>query len=170
MKDVRPTAALVLQALFNILGDVRGAAFLDLFSGSGKVSFEACRRGANPVVSVELVKSRSQKIWEKNTWNFHTHLSMDVRKAFSWICRRGISFDIVFADPPYGCGWAAELPKLLSMRQAAVRDGGMVIIEHSKDEPVIPVEPWAIRDERIYGKSVLSFLSRPFDPTEDDDI
>ncbi len=168
MKEVRPTTGIVLQALFNILGDIRGAGFLDLFSGSGRIAMEACRRGASPVISVELVKSRSKEIWGKNSYDFHTHLCMDVRKALSWISRRKISFDFVFADPPYGDGWGETLPKLLSLRREVVKENGLIVIEHSREEPIMPVEPWVIRDERIYGRSVLSFLSRLLDRTEED--
>ena len=41
MKEARPTSGKVLQALFNILGDIRGKAFLDLFSGTGRVARSA---------------------------------------------------------------------------------------------------------------------------------
>lgn len=159
MKAIRPTTALVFQALFNILGDLKGRAFLDLFSGTGKIALEACKRGARPVLSVELVKARSKDIWEKNPFDFHTHLCMDVRKALSWICRRGISFDAIFADPPYGAGWPEELPEILSQRPSLMKSGGLLIIEHAKNEPVLPAEPWVVKDERVYGKSALSFLS-----------
>nr|HPK06238.1 RsmD family RNA methyltransferase [Aminivibrio sp.] len=45
MKEARPTSGKVLQALFNILGDIRGKAFLDLFSGTGRVAGFARRFG-----------------------------------------------------------------------------------------------------------------------------
>ncbi len=38
-------------------------------------------------------------------------LCMDVRRALSKFAKNGESFDVIFADPPYGLGWGAELPK-----------------------------------------------------------
>ncbi|SMG11307.1 RsmD family RNA methyltransferase [Dethiosulfovibrio salsuginis] len=159
MKEVRPTTGMVLQALFNILGDLRRKSFLDLFSGTGKVAFEACRRGASPVVSVELIRSRSQDIWKKNRYDCHTHLSMDVRKGLSWVARRDMVFDVVFADPPYGEKWGRSLPELLASRSSIVARDGVIVIERSVDDKLAVPDPWILRDERKYGRSVLSFLS-----------
>lgn len=160
MKEVRPTTGMVLQALFNIIGNLNGKSFLDLFSGTGRIAFEACRRGAAPVVSVELVRSRSQEIWKKNSYASHTHLSMDVRKGLSWIDRRNMVFDFVFADPPYGDGWGSSLLELLSSRSSIVAGEGLVIVERSMDDDLTVMEPWVLVDERKYGRSVLSFLRR----------
>jgi len=158
MKEVRPTTGLVVQALFNILGNLEGGAFLDLFSGTGRVAFEACRRGAAPVVSVELVRSRSKTIWKANRFDSHTHISMDVRKGLSWVSRKGFAFDVVFADPPYGARWNETLPDLILSRREILKDGGVFVFEHSREETVKVSSPWSLRDERSYGRSVLSFL------------
>lgn len=160
MKEVRPTTGMVLQALFNILGDVRGKSFLDLFSGTGRIAFEACDRGADPVVSVELLRSRSQEIWRKNRHECHTHLSMDVRKGLSWVARREMVFDFVFADPPYGERWGQVLLELLASRRSIVAPEGVIIVEHAVDDDLVLFEPWVLKDERKYGRSVLSFLGR----------
>ena len=49
MKEMRPTTGKVMQALFNILGPLRGKSFLDLFSGSGQIALNAYKRGADGV-------------------------------------------------------------------------------------------------------------------------
>lgn len=159
MKDVRPTTGLVLQALFNILGDMRGRSFLDLFAGTGRVAFEACRRGASPVVSVELLRARSKAIWAAKRSDDHTHLSMDVRKGLSWVARRELIFDVIFADPPYCDGWGCRLPEILLSRRAVLVPGGTVVIEHAADEPLVAPKPWRVLQERTYGRSVLAFLA-----------
>lgn len=158
MKEVRPTTGMVLQALFNILGDMRGRSFLDLFSGTGRVAFEACLRGADPVVSVELLRNRSKEIWSKNRYDGHTHLSMDVRKGLSWVARRDMVFDFVFADPPYGEKWGSSLPDLLASKRSIVAKSGVIVIERSVDDDLVIVDPWIVKGERKYGKSMLSFL------------
>lgn len=168
MKEVRPTTGMVLQALFNIIGDLRGRSFLDLFSGTGRIAFEACRRGADPVVSVELLRSRSQEIWKKNSYDAHTHLSMDVRKGLSWVDRRNMSFDFIFADPPYGEGWGRSLPELLASRGSVLAEGGLIVIERSVEDDLAIVDPWVLVDERKYGRSVLSFLRRSNEEEEEE--
>ena len=44
MKEMRPTTGKVTLALFNILGNIHGRSFLDLFSGSGQIALTAARR------------------------------------------------------------------------------------------------------------------------------
>ena len=58
LKEMRPTSGKVLLALFNILGNIHGKSFLDLFSGSGRVAATARLKGASPVVLVESDRKR----------------------------------------------------------------------------------------------------------------
>ncbi|PIE54753.1 MAG: DNA methyltransferase [Dethiosulfovibrio peptidovorans] len=159
MRGIRPTTGLVLQALFNILGDMQGRSFLDLFAGTGRVAFEACRLGASPVISVELLRGRSKAIWAAKRFDGHTHLSMDVRKGLSWVARRQMAFDVIFADPPYGDGWGRRLPEVILARRSVLVPEGTVVIEHSVDEPLMASAPWRVLQERVYGRSALAFLA-----------
>ncbi len=114
MKEARPTSGKVLQALFNILGDIRGKAFLDLFSGTGRVAGFARERGADPVVAVETLARRAKDI--KSLFQGDegvTILAMDVRRAAGLLRRKNRAFDVIFADPPYGEGWPAVLGPIL---------------------------------------------------------
>ena len=88
MKEVRPTSGRVLLALFNILGDIEGANFLDLFAGTGHVGLEALKRGANSCIFVENVKSRAENIKKiaqagKNS----IILSLEIRRAVNWLVK-----------------------------------------------------------------------------------
>ncbi len=65
MKEMRPTTGKVTLALFNILGNIHGRSFLDLFSGSGQIALTAARKGAAPVVSVESERKRHAEIVKK---------------------------------------------------------------------------------------------------------
>ncbi len=85
---------------------------------------------------------------------------MDVRKGLSWIDRRNMSFDFIFADPPYGGGWGRSLPELLVSRGSVLAKGGLIIIERSVEDDMVVVDPLVLVDERKYGRSVLSFLRR----------
>lgn len=159
MKDMRPTTGKVMQAMFNILGPLYGNSFLDLFSGSGQISFEAARRGAAPVCSVESERKRQSDI-ARHAPDGVKCLCMDVRRAVSRFAKNGEGFDVVFADPPYELGWGVELPALIAENEAVVADGGVFIFEHSVREDAADMpKPWR-REDRAYGGTVLTFYRR----------
>ena len=169
MKEVRPTSGRVLLALFSILDSMRGAVgspegarFLDLFAGTGRVGFEALRRGAASVVFVESVRARAQTI-ERSVP--HTApgsaavLNFELRRAIAWLRRRKKVFDVVFADPPYHEGWGAALPGIGGLAEL-LAPGGVMVVEHSVREPLtVPPGEWRVESEREYGETVLTFLS-----------
>ena len=94
MKDVRPTSGKVLGALFNILGDIEGKKFLDLFAGTGRVGIEALKHGAESCVFVESVKNRADAI--KKLIPEEIILSLDIRRAVSWLVKREMKFDFIY--------------------------------------------------------------------------
>lgn len=163
MKEVRPTAGKTLQALFNILGDLRGLSFLDLFSGTGRVARHALERGARPVVAVELSRGRAKEVTRLFSGEEGvTVLAMDVRRGVDFLRRRGASFDIIFADPPYGGGWLDVLGAVIFPPGGGVlAPGGVAVIEHSSREKMAEGAAWRIDDVREYGDTVLTFLSAP---------
>ena len=162
MKDIRPTSGRVMSALFSILGDVvDGAEFLDLFAGTGRVGFEALRRGAKSTVFVEGVKSRAEDIRRLSGGNILV-LSLEVRRALSWIVKRGMKFTVIFADPPYNSGWSESLPAIQNL-DAVFADGALMVIEHSVREPVTLISNphnLEITSTREYGETCLTFLQK----------
>ena len=161
MKEVRPTTGKTLSALFSILtsayGTLDGRTFLDLFSGTGRVAKTARDCGAE-IVTVELLRDRAAEIRRSLGEEKHTQLCMDVRRALKWLRKRGMTFDIIFADPPYDMEWGAELPRIIAAGDV-LKSGGTVIIEHSESEKLdLAGTPYELIDSRKYGKSVLGFL------------
>lgn len=162
MKDIRPTSGRVMSALFSILGDsVPGCEFLDLFAGTGRVGFEALRRGANSAVFVEGVRNRAEDIRRLSGAGKNALvLSLEVRRALSWLMKRGMKFTVIFADPPYNSGWCESLPALPNL-DAVFADDAMMIIEHSAREPVTLINNphgLEITSTREYGETCLTFL------------
>ena len=160
MKDVRPTSGRVISALFSILGGkVEGSEFLDLFAGTGRVGIEAMKRGARSVF-VESVKSRADDI--RRNAGESLVLSLEVRRAVSWLMKRDMKFDIIFADPPYNSGWCDTVPAISNL-QAIFADGAVMVIEHSVREPLtLTVNPnnLEVMSSREYGETCLTFLQR----------
>lgn len=160
MKEMRPTTGRVLLALFNILGPLEGMSFLDLFSGSGQVAFEAEKRGAESVCFVESERKRYVEIVKKAPKGVKS-FCIDARRAVSKFSKNKVSFDIIFADPPYDLGWGQELPKLIDDHSSILSDNGFFIYEHSVKEDVLELDSleWS-REDRVYGSTVLTFYKR----------
>ncbi len=107
--SLRPTKAVVLQALRNILRPVvRGTRVLDLFAGSGRVGTGLLEEGAATVVGVDR-REAPEGLPEDYKW-----IRRDVHGYLS--TRREITYDIVYLDPPYKSNYASTLlPKLASI-------------------------------------------------------
>ncbi len=161
MKEMRPTTGKVLQALFNILGSLEGKSFLDLFSGSGQIGLNAYQRRAESVCLVESDRKRHFDI-VKNMPEDVKCLCIDVRRALSRFAKNGESFDVIFADPPYGLGWGTELPQLICRYSEVLSTDGTLIFEHSEKEKADDIPGWK-REERTYGGTVLTFYKRSVD-------
>jgi 16S rRNA (guanine966-N2)-methyltransferase len=163
MKDMRPTMGRVVLAVFNILGPLSGRSFLDLFSGSGRIASEAIKAGASPVYAVESDGRRARAISARLPKEAKV-LRMDVRRALARFAARGESFDVIYADPPYGLGWETEFPALIERHGSVIAKGGVLIYEHSDREKTAPLgenmeEDWET-EERKYGAAVLTIYRR----------
>ena len=159
MKEVRPTSGRVLSAMFNILGEkVERTHCLDLFAGTGRVGLEALRRGAESCVFVESVKARAEAL--RRVAGDSVVLGLEVRRAVSWLTKRGMTFDVIFADPPYSAGWCDELPALEGLR-GLFAPGAVMIVEHSvREKLTLSQNPnnLVINSVREYGETCLTFL------------
>lgn len=128
----RPTTDFAKESLFNILIhqlDFMELDILDLFAGTGSITYEFASRGVRSVVAVELAPGYFKFI--QHTCN---ELEMDqvtVIKgdAFRYLKNPYQSFDIVFADPPYDHPRLAELPDLVLSTELLTGDG-LFILEH----------------------------------------
>ena len=162
--QARPTTDLAKQALFNILQnriDFEGCRALDLFSGTGSISFELLSREAGQVVSVELGRQQQQFIQKvaqelKITAGKHQLIRGDVFRYLSG--QSLLPFDFIFADPPYALPNLAKLPELV-LRQGLLKDDGIFVLEHGKENDFSMVP--GFQEMRIYGAVHFSFFSLP---------
>ena len=112
-RDTRPTLDRVKEAIFgSIQFQVPGAVVLDLFSGSGNMGLEALSRGAAKAICVDaspvcaaLIRKTGEKLGLGEGIRV---LNADYRAALSSIQAEGQRVDLVFLDPPYASGFAAE--------------------------------------------------------------
>lgn len=104
--NTRPTTDKVKESMFNMIGPYfEGGVVLDLFSGSGALAIEAISRGMDQAFCVEKNYSALKIIKENvaltNESSKFTLLKEDAKKAIARFAKEGLTFDLVFLDPPY---------------------------------------------------------------------
>lgn len=156
---VRPTTDRAKESLFNILNNTYSfetVCVLDLFAGTGNISYEFCSRGAPDVVAVDKDYGCIQFI--KSMKLKHNLKSLQVIKSdvFGYlnICSR--QFDIIFADPPYALHKTQNIPSIIISKNL-LREGGALIIEHGADLDLS--NETGFFEKRVYGQSVFSFFN-----------
>ena len=124
-KGLRPTPDAMRERAFAVLGErISGTRFLDLYAGTGAVGLEALSRGARSVVFVERHRTAARLI-EKNSETFDLgpdRAELLVRPAAAAareLARRGDSFDIAWADPPFE-DWSEGLEIVVALFEAGV--------------------------------------------------
>lgn len=102
---VRPTSGRGRKALLDSLGDLEGAAVLDLFSGSGAFALECASRGAEEVTLVELSSAHIAVIRENcrkvRKTGVETEIEILQGDALNAGLYSHVPADLIFADPPY---------------------------------------------------------------------
>ncbi len=158
---VRPTTDMAKEALFNILNNryyFEDISVLDLFAGTGNISFEFASRGVPEIVTVEE-DQRCIRFISEVAQEFNFPMQVVKGEVFSYLSDSLKSFDLIFADPPYNMSTVdfsriAELIFSLKM----IKADGLLIIEHSKhtDLSGLPGFSW----QRKYGGSIFSFFEQ----------
>jgi 16S rRNA (guanine(966)-N(2))-methyltransferase RsmD len=140
----RPTSDRLRETLFNVLAPrIEGAAFLDLYAGSGAVGIEALSRGAARVEFVErapaalsVLKSNLAKLGVTAGFQVHNRSVGGLLRLLKAGKGLDILFDIVFLDPPYDAGreYADTLGALGGDSVGVLASGAVVIAEHRRKE------------------------------------
>ena len=157
---VRPTTDFAKEALFNILRTrlyFDEITVLDLFSGTGNISFEFASRGVPNITSVDDHHGCIQyinKISEEFSFPIHT-IKSDV---FKYLEKTSGTFDVIFADPPYEFE-VSQLSAIVTtvFEKNLLNEEGILIIEHSKMNDLSSLEHFT--EARKYGGNVFSFFS-----------
>ena len=157
---VRPTTDMAKESLFNILGnhiEFEEIRVLDLFAGTGNISFEFASRGARQVIAVDT-NSRCIKFISEmaSTLSFQNLIAVKT-SAFSFLKFTSQKFDIIFADPPYDMEGIEEIITLVFSNQILDKNG-MLVMEHPK-EKVFDDFPQFL-EKRKYGMVNFSFFKQ----------
>jgi len=152
----RPTSDRVREALFSVLGDLEGAAVLDLFAGSGALGVEALSRGAARATFVDSAPAAVAAV-RRNLAELRLEDAAEVRRADARAFLRkaraaGRQYDLVFLDPPYrrAAALGAELSEALA---PVLAPGARVVAESDRRAPLeLALRPV---DERRYGDTLI---------------
>lgn len=158
--SARPTTDFAREGLFNILGneyEFEDLKVLDLFGGTGAVSFEFASRGAARVYCVEMARENASFIKLEAARLGLSNVTMVRDNVFDFLplCRE--KFDIVFADPPYALEGLESIPDKV-FAQDIIHPGCYFILEHG-DEHSFRDHPFFVK-ERSYGRVHFSFFIR----------
>jgi 16S rRNA (guanine966-N2)-methyltransferase len=158
MPHTRPTTDIAKEGLFNILQnrmDFEGIESLDLFGGTGCISYELASRGAAQLTLVEkdpimhaFIKKNADMLGMEN----YKVLKMDV---FAYLQSCDEDFDFIFAGPPYALGTIDELPKIIVSKKM-IRKGGFFVLEHTPRNNYEKFEGFSF--QRNYGTTLFSFF------------
>ena len=130
----RPTTDFARENIFNVIEnmvDLEGLQVLDLFAGTGAISWEFVSRGCSYVVAVEQSRIQTSFIHSVKEKLGDTVLRLIKGDVFRYVERCKDKYDIIFADPPYDHPRFAEIPELI-LGSGMVKYGTIVIVEHNK--------------------------------------
>ena len=158
MPYTRPTTDVAKEGLFNILQtriDFDGAKTLDLFGGTGSISYELASRGAAQLTIVEkdatmyaFIKKNIAALKIENA----NVLRIDV---FSFLTSCNEQYDFIFAGPPYAMNTIDELPKII-VEKNLIAENGFFVLEHTPRNDYEKYKGFSFK--RNYGTTVFSFF------------
>jgi 16S rRNA (guanine(966)-N(2))-methyltransferase RsmD len=155
----RPTTDFAKENLFNVLAhliDLDGAEALDLFAGTGSISFELLSRGCRRVTAVEQDKMHAAFIAKVSNELKTSALNIirgDVFRYLHSVPEQ--SFDFIFADPPFLLKALPEIPQLI-IEKKLLRPAGVFVMEHSKEHDFSSLPHFFSR--RVYGAVNFSII------------
>lgn len=164
----RPTTDFARENIFNVLEnmlDFEGLEALDLFAGTGAISFEFLSRGCDKVTCVEKSSVQFAFIKKVKEQLKDDNLMMVKGDVFRFVDTSAKKYDIIFADPPYDLPNFAEVPeRILSSKM--LKEDTVIVIEHSKkfDFSHLP----HFYDHRVYGSVNFSIFKLGEDENEEE--
>jgi 16S rRNA (guanine(966)-N(2))-methyltransferase RsmD len=158
MPHTRPTTDIAKEGLFNILQNrisFEGIKTLDLFGGTGAISYELASRGAADLTIIEkdpvmqaFIKKNIEMLGMENT----KVLKMDI---FHFLDSCTDQFDFIFAGPPYALGTIDEIPRIIVTRRL-LAPKGIFVLEHTPRNDYQKFDGFSFM--RNYGTTVFSFF------------
>jgi 16S rRNA (guanine966-N2)-methyltransferase len=155
---VRPTTDFAKTALFNIFSnhfDLASCTVLDLYAGTGNITYEFISRGALQTVSVDInaqcvnfMRTTAEKLKA-------TNMSVVKADCLKYLGESTSPYNIIFADPPYDATPFEKLVQLVFERKL-LKPGGWLVLEHSSKQELPIKTNW--KETRVYGAVAFSIF------------
>ncbi len=165
LQNVRPTTDRTKESLFNILNQYfvfDNISALDLFSGSGNISYELASRGVKKITSVEK-DVKCVKFIINFSKSLDIKLDIVNYPVLKFLKTTNSRFNLIVADPPYSYS-RKEIEDLIDLifSKEILRTNGILVIEHHKKNIIDDNE--FLFDRRVYGSNSLSFFKKKSRP------
>ena len=158
MPHTRPTTDIAKEGLFNILQnnlDIDTLKVLDLFGGTGCISYELASRGAPEITIVEKDDKMYDFIKKTATELGFENFNVVRSDVFRFMDTTNQQYDLIFAGPPYALTTIDELPKKV-FEKGLLKPGGWFVLEHT---PRNDYKNFAYyKTERNYGSTIFSIF------------
>jgi len=156
---VRPTTDMAKEGLFNVLNNLYyfdDISVLDLFAGTGNISYEFASRGTTNIICVDQ-DFGCIKFINQTAETFNMPIQTIKSDVFKYLEKANIQNNIIFADPPYGFTDEQffKIPDLIFQNNLLI-EGGLLIIEHSKHTNLSNQNHFSY--SKSYGGNVFSFF------------
>jgi 16S rRNA (guanine(966)-N(2))-methyltransferase RsmD len=156
---VRPTTDMAKEALFNILNNhfyFDEISVLDLFSGTGSISYEFASRGTQHITSVDQ-DYKCIKFIEETSNAFEMPIQVIKSDVYKYLEKSTLKTTIIFADPPYAFSIEefSKIPELI-FQNDLLETEGILIIEHSKQTDLSHLDYYSY--SKHYGGNMFSFF------------
>ncbi|OWW23850.1 16S rRNA (guanine(966)-N(2))-methyltransferase RsmD [Zobellia sp. OII3] len=159
---VRPTTDMAKEALFNILNNryyFDELTVVDLFSGTGNISYEFASRGTKNISAVDADYG-CVKFINDTSDTLEMGIAAFKSDVFTYLEKSREKATIIFADPPYDLPIESfeKIPQKV-FENGLLLDNGLLIIEHSSHMDLSHLEHFV--EKRKYGGSIFSFFAWP---------
>lgn len=158
MPHTRPTTDVAKEGLFNILQNrmnFQGITTLDLFGGTGAITYELASRGATDLTIVEMDNKMAQFI-ANNIANFKINNCQLVKiNVFQFLQNCNKEYHFIFAGPPYALNTIDELPKII-VNKKLIHPQGYFVLEHTPRNDYTSFQGYQFT--RSYGTTLFTFF------------
>ena len=160
MPHTRPTTDIAKEGLFNILQnqvDFEGMKTLDLFGGTGAITYELASRGASDLTIVEKDNKMADFIKQNIDKLALENCKLIRGEVFKFLETCNNQYDFIFAGPPYALDTIDELPRII-VSNGLIAENGVFVLEHTPRNDYKTFKGYF--KERNYGTTIFSFFER----------
>ena len=158
MPHTRPTTDIAKEGLFNIIQnnlEIDELKVLDLFGGTGAISYELASRGATDITTIEKDEKMYNFIKRTAAELGFTNMRVVKSDVFRFIDSTTDQYDFIFAGPPYALTTIDDLPRKIAEKRL-LKPGGWFVLEHTPRNDYKKFEQY--KTERNYGTTIFSIF------------